>query len=200
MNMNMNMNFANFLPGLTLFTLLALAIWHDIKTRRIPNGIVFTGTLAGLALNTLLPAGSGLFSEAFGGIGSLKSLAGLAVGLALLLPMYAMRAMGAGDVKLMAMVGAFMGPQSIVGVALFSIVAGGVLALAVAVINGQLVQVIKNVRQLLQHSLFRALAGSGVRIEAPPVATGKLAYAIAIATGTALYIYLSRTQTLGLFS
>jgi prepilin peptidase CpaA len=117
----------------------------------------------------------------------------LAVGLALLLPMYAMRAMGAGDVKLMAMIGAFMGPQAIVSVALLTMVTGGVLALVVALLKGQLVQIITNVCQLFKHSIFRALAGTGVRIDIPPVATGKLAYAIAISGGTALYIYLSKT-------
>ena len=196
----MSAYFFTALPGLVLGTLLALAVWHDVKARRIPNNIVFAGALAGLALNALLPAGNGLFSESFGSIGFLKSLAGWTVGLALLLPIYAMRAMGAGDVKLMAMIGAFVGPQAVVAVALLSMVAGGVLALLVAVFKGQVVQVVTNVYQIAMHSVFRALAGAGVRVDSPAAPTGKLAYAIAIAAGTGLQIYLSRTQGLRLFS
>ena len=196
----MNPYFFTLLPGLVLGTFLALAVWHDVRTRRIPNIVVFTGALSGLALNILLPAGHGLFSDAFGGIGFIKSIAGLAAGLALLLPMYVMRAMGAGDVKLMAMIGAFMGPQAIVAVALLSMVAGGVLALAVSLFKGQLTAVITNVYQIATHSVFRALAGAGVRIESTTVPTGKLAYAIAIATGSALYIFILKTHAWSLLS
>ena len=90
--------------------LLAAALWHDLRTRRIPNRLVLWGTVGGVVLNSMLPAGAGLFQQPFGGLGLLQSLAGAAAGLALLLPMYLLRALGAGDVKLMAMCGAFLGP------------------------------------------------------------------------------------------
>jgi prepilin peptidase CpaA len=52
--------------------------------------------------------------------------------------MYAMRALGAGDVKLMAMIGAFVGPGAVAGITLLTLLAGGVLALGVAGFNGRL--------------------------------------------------------------
>ena len=55
-------------------------------------------------------------------------LAGLALGLLLLLPLYLLGACGAGDVKLMAMTGAFLGPQDALGAILMTFLAGGLLA------------------------------------------------------------------------
>lgn len=182
------------LPGALLCALLAGAVWHDVKSRKIPNRLVFSGALAGLALHGLLPAGAGFITPPLGGLGVLSSLAGLGIGLATLLPMYALGAMGAGDVKLMAMVGAFLGPQGVIISALLSMVAGGLLAITVSMWNGNLVQVLTNTYQLLIGSLMHTLSGAGVRIDAPAVATGKLPYAIAIAAGTLIYIVLVITK------
>lgn len=190
----MNINFLIMLPGFFLCVLLALAVWHDVRSRRIPNRLVLLGALAGLALHTILPAGAGLFNEPFGGLGFLTSLAGLGVGLAILLPMYVLRAMGAGDVKLMAMVGAFLGPQAIIGAALLSMLAGGLLALAVALWTGMFVKVLMNIYHLLLQVFVRTLADASVGINTSVMSTGKLAYAIAITTGTMLQIFLARTH------
>lgn len=188
------------LPGFTLAILLSTAVWHDVRTRRIPNRLVFLGTLIGVALNTLLPAGAGFFAEPLGALGFLASLGGAGIGLAALLPMYALGAMGAGDVKLMAMVGAFLGPEQILGAALLSLLAGGVLALAVALWTRTLARVLHNTYILLFHALVRAFAGTGVRIDKPVTPTSKLAYAIAIMSGTGLDIILTRTSGWSLLS
>ncbi|MBA5606950.1 prepilin peptidase [Duganella sp. FT3S] len=179
-------------PAAVLAALLAAAVWHDVRTRRIPNRLVLGGALAGLAFQALLAPGAGLFATPFGALGLLDGLAGLGLGLALLLPMYLLGAMGAGDVKLMAMCGAFLGPRDVLGAALLTMLAGGVLALLVALGSGRLAQVLANLRQLLLHALVRAGTGGTTRLDAPPVPTGKLAYAIAIATGTALQLLLAR--------
>ena len=177
-----------WLPGILLGILLSLAVWNDIKNRLIPNKIVFPGSLIGIALNTLINPGTGLFNEPFGGLGILIAIAGLAVGLIIMLPFYALHVMGAGDVKLMAMIGAFIGPLAIVKVALFSMVAGGLLALIVALWKGVLKQVLANLHHIFMQSLIHTLSGEGVRINAPEVPTVKLAYAIAIAMGTVFYL------------
>ena len=179
-------------PAAMLAGLLGAAVWHDVRTRRIPNRLVLGGAVAGLAFQALLPAGAGLFTTPFGALGLLDGLAGLGLGLALLLPMYMLGAMGAGDVKLMAMCGAFLGPRDVLGAALLTLMAGGALALAVALASGRLSLVLSNLRQLLLHALVRAGTGGSARLDAPPVATGKLAYAIAIAAGTALQLVLAR--------
>ncbi|WP_256081705.1 prepilin peptidase [Massilia sp. YIM B04103] len=182
------------LPVLVLGGLLAGAVWHDVRARRIPNQLVLWGALAGLALQATLTPGAGLYAEPFGSLGLLSSAYGLGLGLLLLLPMYALGAMGAGDVKLMAMVGAFLGPEEIVGAALFSMMAGGVLSIVVALWQGSLRKVLGNTRVLLLNSALRAMGGDGAHIAAPAAPSGKLAYAIAIASGTVIYLVLVRAS------
>lgn len=185
---------AALLPALVLGGLLAGAVWHDVRARRIPNQLVLWGTLAGLALQASVTPGAGLFAEPFGALGLLRGAYGLGLGLLLLLPMYALGAMGAGDVKLMAMVGAFLGPEEIVGAALFSMMAGGVLAVLAALWQGSLRKVLGNTRVMLLNSTLRALGGDGAHLAAPAAPSGKLAYAIAIAGGTVSYLVLVRAS------
>ena len=177
-------SFWTFSPAIILWGLLGAAVWHDVRCRRIPNRLVFSGALLGVLLNSLalpgvVPAGPWL------------ALGGLAVGLGLLLPMYAMKALGAGDVKLMAMVGAFLGPRPAVFALLCSLLAGGVLALAVALCQGTLRQAIANVWQLLLQGCLRAAAGEVPQVGAPVVSGGNLPYVIAIAAGTTIWLALA---------
>ena len=169
------------LPLLLLLALLGLAVWHDLRARRIPNAVVFPGALLALALHALLPAGAGLWGTPMGGLGVAASLGGLALGLAVLMPMYALRLMGAGDVKLLAMVGAFAGPGQILVIAIATLLAGGVLALAVAAWQGSLRRVVGNTYQTMLHAGLTRLAHG---IALPAAASGRLPYAVAIASGT----------------
>jgi len=179
-------------PAALYLLLLALAVRSDVQTRRIPNQVVLAGLLAGAALQALLPAGAGLFSDAFGSLGLGTALAGAGIGLLLLLPMYVLGVMGAGDVKLLAMAGIFLGPQEIIRAALAAMLAGGVLAIGAALWQGTLRQVLANLRVMTWNSCLRAFAGSEARLIAPPAPTGKLPYAIAIAAGAVLNLLMIR--------
>lgn len=192
--MKIAIDFDMLLPAFTLCLLLSLAVWNDVRTRRIPNRLVLVGVLTGLALNTFLPAGAGFFTEPSGALGPVNSLGGAAVGLATLLPLYALGAMGAGDVKLMAMVGAFLGSKAVLGAAILSLLAGGLLAFTVALWMGTLVRVLHNTHYMLRYAILSVFAGTGVRVHKPETSTSKLAYAIAIMSGTGLNIILSRTS------
>ena len=173
------------LPLLLLFALLAAAVAHDVRARRIPNAIVFPGALAAIALHALLPGGQGLFGVPMGGLGVLSALGGWALGLAILMPMYALRLMGAGDAKLLAMVGAFVGASQILTVGLVTLVAGGVLALAFAAWQRSLRRLVGNAYHMAMHTAFSALAGDVAALVPPPqAASGRLPYAIAIALAT----------------
>ena len=175
----------SLLPLLLLFALLGAAVWHDVRARRIPNAVVFPGMLAALVLHVAMPAGQGLFGVTIGGLGLLQSLAGLALGLALLLPMYALRLMGAGDAKLLAMVGAFVGASQILTVGLVTLVVGGVLALAFAAWQRSLRRLVGNAYHMAMHTAFSALAGDvAAPVPPPQAASGRLPYAIAIALAT----------------
>lgn len=177
------------LPLILLCCLIALAVWNDLRTRRIPNALVFGGALLGLLLNAFYPAGASLLvGEPFGGIGALWALAGLALGLGLLLPMYMLRALGAGDVKMMAMVGAFAGPRPVAACVLLTLLAGGLLAIGWALATGKLRATLHNTWHMALHSMLRGMQGDVAPIEAPAAPSGRLPYAVAIAAGTLGYL------------
>ncbi len=187
------------LAGLALALALGAAVWHDVRTRRIPNRLIVLGSLAALALHGLVQPGEGLFGTAPGGQGWLFSLAGFALGLLLLLPFYALKTLGAGDVKLMAMVGAFLGAKAVIGATLLAMLAGGVLALVVALWSGQLGQVWKNLQQMLRITGAVGLAGIGQDAN-PGLTSGKLPYAVAIACGAVAQLLLAGSTGWTLFS
>ncbi|MDR4519947.1 MAG: prepilin peptidase [Nitrosomonas sp.] len=112
--------------ALSLF--LLMAAWQDIRHYRIQNTLVITGALVAVIAHTALP----------GGLGFYTALLGWLIGLALLLPLYLLRVMGAGDIKLMAMTGAFLGPQAVVIACLYILITGGVLSVIVALWRHQL--------------------------------------------------------------
>jgi prepilin peptidase CpaA len=124
------------------------------------------------------------------GFGIAGALKGIAVGFALLLPLYLLRATGAGDVKLMAMVGAYLGPWGVAWAALFSFIAGGVLALAVALAGGTLGRLFANVRTMLYGTLLTAMTTGKTTITTPAVSVGKLPYGVAIAIGTMVHVVM----------
>jgi prepilin peptidase CpaA len=166
-----------------LLLLLAVAVVFDVKSHRIPNWLVFPGALVGLAYHT--------FSSY--GIGAIASLEGLAVGLVAFLPLYIIRAMGAGDVKLMAMVGAYLGPASAFGAVLTVFIAGGVLAIAAAIRNKALPRLYENLRFIMADMSMKMMVGGAAQVDAVPVSAGKVPYALAISAGTAIHIFLMRS-------
>lgn len=186
--------------ALGLGGLLLLAVWQDVTRRRIPNKLVLAGLLIGFAVHLLLPRGDGLFASLPGSIGILASLGGAALALVLLLPMYALGTLGAGDVKLMAVVGAWLGPLPAAGAILLTMLAGGVLALGVALVQGALRQVLRNVWEMLLRLHISKLSGTGTRLPPAPSTTGKLPYAVAICCGTLAQLLLAGTPVWTMFS
>lgn len=160
-------------------TLVAVACVTDLRTRRIPNVLTFSAS-----------GGALLFHLVTGGpVAAAWSLAGFVAGALLFFPMFALRGMGAGDVKLLAAVGAWLGPGQVVVVALATSVAGGVLGLAVALGYGYLRTACSNLWMLLTH--WRV---TGVRPLPAVTLQGnrgpRLAYAVPIAIGTVVTLWL----------
>ena len=85
-----------------LVLVVCAAAVRDIRTRRIPNWLTVSGVVAGMALNAFLFETPGL----------LDALKGLGFALLIYFPLFAIRAVGAGDAKLMAAVGAIVGPAN----------------------------------------------------------------------------------------
>jgi prepilin peptidase CpaA len=175
-----------------LMLLLLLAMREDVRSHRIPNKLVLVGVVLGLGLNGLLPGGLGFNSEVPGGIGWLSALKGLALGIAVLLPIYLLRAMGAGDVKLMGMVGAFLGAGDLIGAVIATFIAGGVMALVVALWSRQLMNMLQNIKLMLFGGLLKMNEGQLPTMNDLPVSVAKLPYAVAITVGTLGYLMWQR--------
>lgn len=175
-----------------LFILLGLAALQDIKQHRISNRIVLVGIILGFMCNGLLPQGLGFNSPAPGGLGWLAALMGVGIGLAVLLPFYWLRAMGAGDVKLMAMVGAFLGPSQVLGALLATFLIGGVMALVMALRAGAILRLLGNVKFLLLDGVVKMSTGQVPTMNDMSPSVGKLPYAVAIAVGTLGYLVWRR--------
>ena len=145
----------------------------DVRTRRIPNALTFGGAIAAFGYFGV--------TAGLGGLG--HGAAGWATGIGLFLPIFLIGGMGAGDVKLLGAVGAWLGPQGALYGALYSVLAGGVLALIVAVRHRYLKHALHNVWSLIG---FWRVAGikpaPGMTLHD---ATGpRLAYGVAILAGT----------------
>src|ERR1039458_9223489 len=123
-----------------LLALVLGAAVYDVMYRRIPNWLNVLGVLAGIALNTFLY--SGLSGTWF----ALKGL-GLAFGLYVVL--YALRAMGAGDVKLMAAVGAIVGWPNWFGIFIVTAIVGGIMALILVAVRKRVKSTFWNVGYII---------------------------------------------------
>jgi prepilin peptidase CpaA len=146
---------------------LVAAVVTDVRTRRIPNWL--TGAIAG--------AGFGIACGG-GGLTPAQAALGMLAGLVLMMPGHLIGATGAGDVKLMAAVGAVVGPSMIFRAFLYTAVAGGIFAFAVAVRRGRLVDTLHGTTRLVT-----APAAARQAIESPSRAN-RFAYGPAIAVGT----------------
>lgn len=161
-----------------LIAVLCAAAWHDARSFRIPNAIIVTGIVLGIALNSLVPTGLGFSAAAVG----------MLVGLVGLFPLYLLRVWGAGDVKLMAVVGAFLGLPDLIASLLASLLVGGVLAVLVALQRRTGRLLAENLRYAVYQLLFSFQTRSANAVEPPASSAGKLAYAIPILLGTAAYL------------
>lgn len=153
---------------------LVTATVIDLRTRRIPNELTAGMTVIGLVL-----AASGTSGISIG-----ASFAGLVVGLLLMMPGYGLGATGAGDVKLMAAVGAIVGPGVVLSAFLFTAVAGGVLAVIVAARRQRLGATLAQTGRLVT-----APAAAPAEIRAASRAS-RFAYGPAIAIGSALAVLM----------
>lgn len=160
---------------LAFFLMMAAII--DIRTCRIPNWLTASAAAAGMLSNIWLAGLPGLAHSA----------TGMLAGAALLICFYLAGGMGAGDVKLMGAVGAFLGPQGALTAFICTAVLGGLYAVALIIISGRL-------RETLDRylAMFRTIFFSGRLFYVPP--QGKplpaLCYGAAIAAGSISSVFI----------
>jgi prepilin peptidase CpaA len=154
-----------------LVVLLAAACASDVRTRRIPNQLVLITAVFGFVAAVVTKPWLG---------GLRYAGEGLLVGLAIWLPFYALRMLGAGDVKLFAAAATFLGPRDSIEGALYTALFGGVVALAFMLAqSGWASTLIRANHAIQQPTLLRQ----------PSTSARRMPYALAIAAGvlTALW-------------
>jgi len=175
-----------YLPGagqILLGILVAVAALFDIRFRRIPNWLVLAGIIAGLAWNA--------YSSGWSGLGSCA--AGLGLGFVLYFPLYLLRARGAGDVKLLAAVGAIAGPRNCIWIFLLTAILGGVIALVLLLFRGRLRKTLFNVAWIMRDLLhLRAPYQSSEELDVTSTKGLRLPHGAMIAVGAVAFIFMAQ--------
>jgi prepilin peptidase CpaA len=155
-------------------TAAGLAAAIDLRTGRIPNPLTAGVALAGVAVAAL-----GMSGQSMAG-----ALTGAALGFVLMLPGHLLGGTGAGDVKLLAALGTWLGPAGTVMAFLYSAIAGGALAVGHAINRSRLSDTLNRTARLLsasrdaKHEIERSAAAS------------RFAYGPAIAVGAVVAVLL----------
>ena len=151
----------------------------DLRSRRIPNVLTFGAAGAALVYGFVVAGWQGLAAAAFGWV----------IGAGAFFIPFALGGLGAGDLKLLAAMGAWLGPAGAFWLALYTGVAGGVMALVVALWAGYLRQAFSNVSLLLMHwrvAGLRSLPEISLEGSKGP----RLAYALPIFAGLVATLWL----------
>ena len=156
--------------------LCGTAAWCDLRYRRIPNAITLPAVVVALCLHGATHAGPGL----------LLSLAGMVAAAALVLPGYALGFTGAGDVKLLAAVGALLAFPTALFAALLSLVFGGVLSVLISLWRRSLSGLLLNTLGMGRWLLIRT---AGVPAPAPTRSLKGVPLGVAIAIATLVVVF-----------
>ncbi len=154
------------------FVLAAGGALFDVLTRRIPNQLTYGGILVGILFWSLMSGWHGLGT----------ALLGMLVGGGIFLVFYLLGAMGAGDVKLMAAVGAMAGPRKSLEAVFACAIAGGLMAIGYMLYHNRVRATLANVGRLLHfHLRFGAKSHPEINLANPTAL--RMPYGVAIAAG-----------------
>jgi len=168
------MNILPFPLQLALGLVVLTAAVYDFRFRRIPNWLNLSGLILGFGLN--------LFC--FHWQGALIALEGLLIAAAIYLPLYLLRGMGAGDVKLMAAVGAIAGPGHWLAILLATALAGGVAGAVYARVKGRFTEVCYNLYFILKDIVhFRQPHKTNPQLDFRNPAALRMPHGVIIAVG-----------------
>ncbi len=172
-------------PGIRVLLLVLVvgAAAYDIPYRRIPNWLTATGVLAGVGMNTFLYQGWP---------GLRISLTGLVLGFGAYFMLYMLRAMGAGDVKLMAALGAMVGWQDWVGIFIITAIIGGFASLALMTLRGRVKKTLWNVGFVMTEMTHgRAAYLANEELDVRSKKSVGLPHGAVIAAGTLVFLAMS---------
>lgn len=165
-------------PVVALMVALMACI-TDVRSRRIPNVLTFGAAAAALVFHAVTSGAGGLGAAAGGWL----------MGAAVFAPFFLLGGMGAGDVKLMAALGAWIGPLEALTVALYASLVGGVVAIVVSLSTGYLRTALRNVGEMVK---FWVLVGPrpvpGLTLD--QTASPRVAFAVPICGGLLVSLWL----------
>ncbi|MGE5759667.1 MAG: prepilin peptidase [Gemmatimonadota bacterium] len=162
---------------LALATSLLLAALFDLRDRRIPNALTLGGVVVALCLRLAWGWGSVLQGAEGAGFAVLVALAPFTMGF-----------LGGGDVKLLGVVGAFVGVDRLFGALLLVALVGGVLAVLESVRRQAFLRAIANIRGFARQWVLFGRAAVTPTLESPEAMT--VPYGVAIAVGSLLWWFL----------
>jgi prepilin peptidase CpaA len=155
---------------------------YDLSYRRIPNWLNLSGIIAGFMLNVFFLHLHGL----------VLTVEGLFLAVAIYLPLYLLRGMGAGDVKLMAAVGAIVGPTHWLTVLLATALTGGVVGSTYALLKGRLTETCCNLYFLVKDLIqLRAPHATNPQLDFTNPAALRMPHGAIIALGCFLVMTLN---------
>jgi len=162
------------IKSIILVIVLLVATITDLTKNKVYNWLTFPAIILGLALN--------LFEN--GMLGCWQSASGLVIGGIVFLPLFLLKGMGAGDIKLMSVIGSFMGVIFVINSAIYIAILGGVIAIVMLIIKGKLLDMLKNISNICLSSFMPKFSvHKSVNKETIP-------YAVVISLGTVLKYFL----------
>jgi len=157
-----------------IFTILIIALINDLFYKKIPNWLTYSSLMGGIFFQSIFRGFDGFF----------YSLQGIGLGFALTFFIYLAGGFGAGDVKLMAAIGSFLGPKEIFLIFIFSSLLSGVYAIVLLSFHGFILHTLKRYYKILKTLFFTRQL-----IYIPPLSGEKqlkIRFGIMIALGTLL--------------
>jgi len=171
------------LQGVLVLLVVTAAI-YDLRYRKIPNWLVLTGLVLGFGLNTALFEIAGLQAT-----GLVRAALGMGLALLIYFPLYLLRAMGAGDAKLMAAVGSIVGWGNWLAIFVATAVIGGVLGVIVLLFAGRIRKTFWNMGWILNEILhFRAPYRSSQELDVRSAQGMRMPHGVAIALGSMAFL------------
>ena len=162
-----------------LVPLAAIITYYDVRYRRIPNAFVFATLVSGIAINGIFGGFQGLYASVGGCV--------LAFGLMFILHVFG--AMGAGDVKLFAAIGAVIGAHLVLPNFLVVVLTGGVLAMISIIRSGRVMTTMNRVLQIL----VGLLPGWNMpKFAVPADRSHTIPYGVAITVGSIISLAIFR--------
>ena len=163
-----------------------IATVTDLRSRRIPNWLTVSTLVLGFVLNALIAYPSPLE-------GVWLSAKGFALAFGLNLLMYMLHMTGAGDVKLLAAVGAMVGCSDFVGIFMLTALIGGVLAIMLMAVKGRVRQTLWNVGYMVGELMkWRAPHLTREQLDVGSPKALRLPGAVRICLGVVAFLVMAR--------